>query len=149
MLADEIIERISQQKGREVSQTATTAKNKLLDYQKLALIEVENIELNHAENIIAGADYKNQKSIFLNLMNEWEVSRSTDTRLIKLHGEILLLDEVLTMSAEKSSLKADPSWVTEYNLASKNLDNKFDESLAITYGVVPLSVEIEQCLTPL
>ncbi len=77
-------------------------------------------------------DYKNQKSIFLNLINEWEVSKGTVIRLIKLHGEILLLDEVLTISAEKSSLRTDPSWENEYNLAAKILDNKFAEAFAIS-----------------
>jgi hypothetical protein len=131
VLADDIINRISQQKGGMVSQAAATAKNKLLEYQKLALIKVENMELDHAEKIIAGADYKIQKNIFLNLIIEWGGSGRIDTRLIKLHGEILLLDEVLTISAEKSSLRDDPSWENEYNLAAIILNNKFAESFAI------------------
>lgn len=56
VLADDISNRISQQKGGEVSETATAAKNKLLEYQNLALLNIENRELNHAENIIAGTD---------------------------------------------------------------------------------------------
>jgi hypothetical protein len=132
VLADNIINRISQQKGGSLGQAAATAKNKLLNYQKLALTEIKNRELNKAEKIISGSDYKKQKSIFLDLIAELEISRRTDTRLIKLHGEILLLDEVLTMSAEKSSLRTNQDWENEYNLAAKTLDDKLAESLAIT-----------------
>jgi C4-dicarboxylate-specific signal transduction histidine kinase len=56
---------------------------------------------------------------------------STDLRLVELRGEIMHLDEVLTMSARLSATSGDLSWETRYKRHEPRLDAAIKEAMRL------------------
>ncbi|MCE0484517.1 MAG: response regulator [Methylacidiphilales bacterium] len=63
---------------------------------------------------------------FWSLHVETEHIRSHDFRLVELAGEIIHLDEVLTMSARMAAATLDPNWEARY----RRYDPKLDDAIA-------------------
>src|SRR5262245_41204255 len=56
-------------------------------------------------------------------------------RVQELRGQIIHLDEVLTMSARMCALTADPSWEARYRRFEPQLDDAIKEVLTYSLGV--------------
>lgn len=70
-------------------------------------------------------------SVFTSLEGSGLHTRQQDFRLQRLAGEILRLDEVLTMSAKMSAATGDDRWKRRYDEHVDLLDNVIAESLAL------------------
>jgi signal transduction histidine kinase/DNA-binding response OmpR family regulator/HPt (histidine-containing phosphotransfer) domain-containing protein len=62
--------------------------------------------------------------------------RSHDYRLTELCGQIVHLDEVLTMSARMAAATLDPVWEERYHQFEPQLDDAIQESLRLDPGIV-------------
>ncbi len=65
------------------------------------------------------------------LSEEFHHFWSHDSRLIVLAGEIVHLDEVLTMSARMAAATGDPAWEVRYRRIEPQLDAAFQEGLRL------------------
>lgn len=61
-------------------------------------------------------------------------SAERNLRIQELRGQIIHMDEVLTMSARMSALTADPRWEQRYREFEPKLDNALRESLSYALG---------------
>jgi len=68
---------------------------------------------------------------FWALHGEMERFRSRDHRMVELAGEIIHLDEVLTMSARMAAATLDPAWEDRYRRFEPQLDEAIQESLRL------------------
>jgi PAS domain S-box-containing protein len=73
---------------------------------------------------------------FWGLSREMKLLQSRDHRLVELAGEIVHLDEVLTMSARMAAATLDPAWEARYRRYEPQLDNVIEESLRIGPGII-------------
>ena len=70
------------------------------------------------------------------LHDEMRLFRTRDHRLTELSGEIIHVDEVLTMSARMAGATLDPAWEARYRRFEPQLDAAIQESLRLDPGTV-------------
>lgn len=108
------------------------AREQFLAYDNKALHLIENRKLEKAEDILESRSYKNQKRLFEEKVRDLSYSDEVNIRLVDLRGKILVLDEILTMSAKKTTVSTRPQWEEDYNLAATALDSAIAESLELS-----------------
>ena len=107
-------------------------KEQFIAYDNQALHFIKNHEFEKAKNILESRSYKNQKRIFKNKVRDLSYPDKVNLRLVALQGQILVLDEILTMSAKKATVYTRPQWEQDYNLAATMLDSTIAEAIELS-----------------
>jgi signal transduction histidine kinase len=131
-LVEETIDFIPNQGNGTLKKEVLTAKNKFTEYENKAIQFVENKEYLKANDILNNIDYKNQKRLFKNGIDNLTDSKKTNIRLIQLRGKALILDEILSMSALSAAFNNNPQWEESYNFSATELEKVIAESISLT-----------------